>query len=124
MEEKNRNPEMVVDAVIAAPGRLKELTVFRYAALEKIGSPFLDGSMKFTVENLVPTVYVMSAEVKDLRQKLADPEALRLDALEWADENVRLEDLPALLEEAAQKFQALNKAAPRAPEKPADPKKN
>ena len=118
---------MVIDAVIDAPksfGKvtLSDITILKYAYLEKLHSPFIDPSQDFSVENIAPSIYVLAADKKELRKYGSDIETLKLDALEWVDENLDLNDVPAVIKEIVSKLTALNKAAPAGAT--ADPKKN
>lgn len=127
MQDENKTPQMVIDAVIDAPksfGKvtLSDITILKYAYLEKLHSPFIDPSQDFSVENIAPSIYVLAADKKELRKYGSDIETLKLDALEWVDENLDLNDVPAVIKEIVSKLTALNKAAPAGAT--ADPKKN
>lgn len=115
MEENN--PKLVLDAVTEYPAefdgvKVNDITIFRYAYLEKIRSPFIDSSVDFTVENLVPSIYVLAADKKDLRKYSSDIEALKLDALEWADDHLSFQNISKVIDCITRKFQDMNKAAP------------
>lgn len=119
MEEKEKNPEIVLDALTQGPKefakfKLNPLTIFRYAFLEKIKSPFVDSSKEFSVENVAPTVFVLASDRADLRKYSGDPEALKLDALEWADDHLSIDEVPDVIKAVVAQFAALNKAAPSA----------
>lgn len=75
------------------------------------------------MQNIVPSVYVLAADKKELRKYSSDIEALKLDALDWADEHLNIEDVPAMINCIVQKFTQMNKAAPNSVSS-ADPKKN
>lgn len=127
METEN-NPEIVLDAVLETPSTfgdvtINDITILRYAYLEKLQSPFIDASKEFSVQNIVPSVYVLAADKKELRKYSTDIEALKLDALDWADEHLKIEDVPAMINCIVQKFTQMNKAAPSSVSS-ADPKKN
>ena len=126
MEDKN--PNIVLDAVIDAPktfGKItiNDITILRYAYLEKIHSPFIDTSVDFSMENVIPSIYVLAADKKELRKYGTDVEALRLDALEWADENLSLDDVPEVIKVVVGKLVDINRAAPNGTGEE-DPKKN
>ena len=125
---ESKNPQVVLNAIIAAPEKIgdvvvNDITILRYAYLEKLHSPFIDASKDFTVESIVPSVYVLALDKKELRKYSNDIEALKLDALDWADEKLKIEDMSKIIEVVVSKFTAMNKAAPTAVEV-SDPKKN
>ena len=127
MTNENNTPQAVLDAVIDAPrafGKvtLSDITILKYAYLEKLHSPFIDPSQEFTVENIAPSIYVLAEDKKELRKYGQDIETLKLDALECVDENLDLNDVPAVIKEIVAKLTAINKAAPSGAT--ADPKKN
>lgn len=74
------------------------------------------------MQNIVPSVYVLAADKKELRKYSTDIEALKLDALDWADEHLKIEDVPAVIKAIVDKLTQINKAAPSGTA--ADPKKN
>lgn len=128
MTETDKNPQTVLDAIIDAPETfgsvtINDITILRYAYLEKLHSPFVDTSVEFSVENVVPSIFVLAKDKKELRKYSNDIETLKLDALEWADEELNIDDLPQIISTVVTKFTAMNKAAPTA-STPADHKKN
>lgn len=89
------------------------LTIARYAFLELLNSPFINPERKFELNTVIPAAFVMSRSVRDLR-KYNDKNlsALVADSLEWADAELKLEDVPELIKAIVSQLQALNKAAP------------
>ena len=128
MEENiSANPKAVIDAIIEAPNTfgdvtIGDITILKYAYLEKLHSPFIDPSQEFTVENIAPSIYVLAADKKELRKYGSAVDELKLDALEWADEHLKIEDVPAGIKAVVDKLTQINKAAPSGAA--ADPKKN
>lgn len=111
------NPNIVLDTVIDAPKKvgdieIGDITILKYSYLEKLNSPFISSSEEFTVTNIIPTVFVLSKDKKELRKYGNDIESLKLDALDWADECLKVEDVPALISIIVDKFTQMNKAAP------------
>lgn len=108
MEESN-NPKMVIEAVIEAPKKfgnveLGSITILKYAYLEKIHSPFIDSKQEFSVDNIIPSVFVLASNKSALRKYGNDIDALKFDALEWADENLKLDDVPEIIKEIVSKL--------------------
>lgn len=101
-----------------------EVTILKYAYLEKLESPFLRPDAAFSVENVVPSVYVLAQGRKKLREYGNDVERLRGDALEWADEKLRLADVPEIVKAVVDRLAAIDKASPKdAAVTESDPKK-
>ena len=128
MEENiSANPKAVIDAVIEAPKTFGDITIgditlLKYAYLEKLHSPFIDPSQEFTVENIAPSIFVLAVDKKELRKYGSAVDELKLDALDWADEHLKIEDVPAVIKAIVDKLTQINKAAPSGTA--ADPKKN
>ena len=89
------------------------LTIARYAFLELLDSPFINPDNRFQLNTVIPTAFVMSHSVRDLR-KYNDKNlsVLVSDSLEWADAELRLDDVPERIKAIVSQLQALNKAAP------------
>ena len=128
MEENiSANPKAVIDAIIEAPNTfgdvtIGDITILKYAYIEKLHSPFIDPSQEFTVENIAPSIYVLAADKKELRKYGSAVDELKLDALEWADEHLKIKDVPAVIKAVVDKLTQINKAAPSGAA--SDPKKN
>lgn len=125
---QENNPSIVVDTIIDAPKKIgnieiSDITILKYSYLEKLNSPFITSNEEFTVSNIIPTVFVLAHGKKDLRKYGNDIESLKLDALEWADENLKIDDVPALISTIVDKFTQMNKAAPSGDAASDDPKK-
>lgn len=117
MNEEARNPKLVLDAITDSGVQftkftLKPLTISKYAWLEKLDSPFINSEKKFSFEEVVPTVYVLATDAKDLRKYAGKLEELNLDALEWADEHIDIAEFPEVIKAVVTMFTSLNKAAP------------
>ena len=117
MNNENKTPELVIDAVIDAPKQFSkieigDITILKYCYLEKLRSPFINPEGEFTVENIAPTVFVLAKDKKELRKYGNDIETLKMDALEWMDECVELSDVPEIIKAIVSKLTSINKAAP------------
>lgn len=123
MSEKN--PELVLKAATGAqeplPVRLHPLTISRYAWLERLDSPFLAKGSEFKVGTVVPTLWAMAADKEELRAAgRKDIEQVKEDALEWADDKIGVDQLPAVIEAVGKALLETSKAAPSG----GDPEKN
>ena len=128
MKKDNRTPEIVLDAVIDAPKKIGnveigDVTILKYCYLEKLHSPFIDPTQEFTVENIAPAVFVLAKDKSELRKYGNDIETLKMDALEWIDENVELGDVPEVIKTIVGKLTAVNKAAPQGAQQDGSSKK-
>ena len=89
------------------------LTIARYAFLELLDSPFINPDKRFELNTVIPTAFVMSHTPKELRKyNSKNLDDLVADSLEWADAELKLEDVPSLIQAIVSQLQALNKAAP------------
>lgn len=114
---ENKNPKTVIDAIIESPKKFGKIeigpiSILKYAYLEKIHSPFIDSAKEFSVDNIIPTVFVLASDKKVLRKYGGDVETMKMDALEWADENLSIDDVPAIIKDIVDRFAEINKAAP------------
>lgn len=89
------------------------LTIARYAFLELLDSPFINPEKKFELNSVIPAAFVMSHTPRELRKyNSKNLDMLVADSLEWADAELKLEDVPELIKAIVSQLQALNKAAP------------
>lgn len=118
MEENiTSNPKAVLDAVIESPKTfgnvtIGDITILKYAYLEKLHSPFIDSTQEFSVENIVPTIFILASDKKQLRKYGNSIDELKLDALEWADDHLNIEDVSNVIKAIIEKLTQINKAAP------------
>lgn len=117
------NPKAVVDAIInegkpsTISGELKvhQMTIRRYAFLEKLNSPFLNPDVKFTVNSILPSLYVMVCE-NDVLKKYStynDSNMNKLidDAYDWSD-TADLSQIPMLIDRITSELLEMNKVSP------------
>jgi len=113
------NPKIAIEAILAdrektvKDYRLYPITLGRYALLEAVGSPMVDTSKKFTMLNVIPTLFVCMNDIQALKKYGAgDVEALKADAMAWSEENLRTDDVPELVDAVLKELLGVNKAAP------------
>lgn len=92
MEETlEKNPAKAVDAILEgdfeADGLVVHpLTLGRYALLELIESPFIFSEKKFSLAEVIPSVFVMTQPISEIAGYGSDSVLeLKKKALEWAD---------------------------------------
>lgn len=89
------------------------LTIARYAFLELLDSPFINPEKKFELNSVIPAAFVMSHTPRELRKyNSKNLDVLVADSLEWADAELKLDDVAPLIKAIVSQLQALNKAAP------------
>ena len=110
------NPKIAIEAILAdrerevGEYRLYPLTIGRYALLEAVGSPLTDPSAKFTMMNILPTLYVCMNDVQTLKKYgPGDVQKLREDAMAWGEENVKAEDASELVSKILEELLNVNK---------------
>ena len=112
------NPKSAIDAILEDDKELKSglrifpITLGRYALLELVKSPLIDRDTKFSTLSLIPTFYIMTREVSELRgYNSRNIEQLEEDAMEWA-ESQTISDSGELLDELLQKFNLVQRVRP------------
>ena len=117
------NPKTVVDAIlnegktndISIDIKSYPMTIRRYAFLEKIDSPFLNPDVKFSVNTILPSLYVACSDNETLRKyaayKQSDIDKLYNDAYEWSD-NIQIDFIPQLITSVTDQLLEMNKVSP------------
>ena len=115
---EKENSQLVIDAIVGTkkelPIKLYDLTILRYAWLEKLESPFIQKDGKFTISTVIPTIWILAASKEELRAAAdKDITQIKLDALEWADDIIGVDQLPLLIDAVTDKLFRLSKASPK-----------
>ncbi len=117
MAMAGEDPKIVVDAILAEGNpdeqiKVYPVTIRRYALLEKLDSPFIDPEKQFTVDSIVPSVFVMTRSAEELKKFCnAGPDVVRDAAFTWS-EDLPLDDIPKMVKAVTDQFLNLQKAAP------------
>lgn len=117
----NKNPKIVTDAILNSNGedinseiKVYPMTIRRYAWFEKLNSPFINSEVKFDVNGVIPSVYVMCSTKEKLKEYSSnDVEKLISDAFDWS-EDLSMNDVPKMITSVTKQMQDLNKASPDA----------
>ena len=110
-------PKLAVEAVLdsdqsVAGITVRKITAGRYAWLERLDSPFTDFEKKFTLDNLIPSLYVVQLETEKLRQySCRDVDKLKDDAFAWADE-IDLDKIGPAVDVVMEQFRDILKISP------------
>jgi hypothetical protein len=114
------NPKIVVDAILDSDGKevnnikIYPMTIRRYAWFEKLNSPFINSEVKFDVNGVIPSVYVMCKSKDELKKYNSnDVEKIISDAFDWS-EALSMNDIPDMITSVTRQMQELNKASPDA----------
>ena len=112
------NPIAAVDALLEtdtnnASTHIHPMTIARYALLELVESPIVMRSQKVTIESIIPTLYIMTAGVEELKgYNSKNIDKLKDAAFVWADEQTNLSIFDELLAKTVDKTKELNTVAP------------
>ena len=113
-----KNPTTVVNSILDSDGtqvkhiKIYPMTIRRYAWFEKLNSPFINPEVKFDVNGVIPSVYVMCKTKEELKKyNSTDTEKIISDAFDWAEE-LTLSDIPDMIAYVTKQMQELNKASP------------
>lgn len=110
-------PKLAVEAVLdsdqsVAGITVRKITAGRYAWLERLDSPFTDFEKKFTLDNLIPSLYVVQVETEKLRTySCRDVDKLKDDAFAWADE-IDLDKIGPAVDLVMDQFRDILKISP------------
>ena len=113
-----KNPKIVVDAIIDQNGqnvntvKMYQVTIRRYAFLEKLNSPFINPEVQFTVNTIIPSVFVMTRTKDELKKYSSnDIEQLIADSFDWSD-SLDMDDVPEMIKAVTKQFTEINRASP------------
>ena len=117
----SKNPTIVTDSIIDSEGKhisdsikIFPMTIRRYAWFEKLNSPFINPDVKFDINGIIPSVYIMTRTANELKQYgTNDIEKLISDSFDWA-EDLSLNDVPEMISAVTKQMSQINKAAPDA----------
>lgn len=119
------NPTQALDAMLQSTACTSEsagkhtleihpVTIGRWALLELLESPFVMQDVPFTLMNVLPAVYVMAHDFKDLAgydsHNIAD---LKKKAITWADEALGMADLSDVISTIVERISVATSAAPQ-----------
>lgn len=117
------NPTSAIDAILEDDKeignnglRIYPLTLGRYALLELVKSPLINKETEFSTLTLIPTFYIMTREVSELKGfNSRNIEELEQKSMEWA-ETQTIENSNELLDELVQKFNLVQRVKPEVEE--------
>lgn len=125
MTDNSANPTQALDAMLQSSSTTPEsagnhkldihpVTIGRWALLELLESPFVMQDVPFTLMNVLPAVYVMSHEFKDLAgYDSTNINDLKKRAIAWADETLGMADLSDVISTIVSRISVATQAAPQ-----------
>lgn len=115
-----KNPKIVVDAILDSDGKevnniaVYPVTIRRYAWFEKLNSPFINSEVKFDVNSIIPSVYIMTLTNDELKKYGSnDIEKIISDSFDWSD-SLNMDDVPKMITAVTKQMQEINRASPDA----------
>lgn len=116
----NKNPTIVLNSILDSNGtnvneiKIYPMTIRRYALFEKLNSPFINSEVKFDVNGIIPSVYVMCCTNDELKKYGSnDIEKIISDSFDWS-ESLSMNDIPEMITSVTRQMQDLNRASPDA----------
>lgn len=120
------NPELVLNGIIneGQTSIVKNVTIRRYALLEKIKSPLVTPGAEFSTESIIQTIFIMCAENSELKSFTTDNLTKLVEtALDWTDEHIQFKDVNAIISKIADQLLDINNASPEVTVKQEESKK-
>lgn len=78
-----------------------------------IGSPLVDPNAKFTMINVIPTLYICLNDIATLKKyNTSNAEQLKADAMTWSEDSLKTADVPEIVNTILRELLEVNKAAP------------
>lgn len=105
-------PKLELDAILEGKKSFQKLTIIRYALLDVVDSPFLNKG-SFDMLSIIPSWYVMTADIKELSQYSTDSkDKIREAAYQKADEMEDFSEITKFTKDFVEYIQSLSKIAP------------
>ena len=114
----NQNADLALDAILESDKTIGEInihpiTIGRYALLELVKSPFITPNSTFTTYNVIPSIYILSKDIKDLSiYDSTNIEQLKKDAFVWIEQYDDLDVLSRAIQWCVSMVSKLFKISP------------
>lgn len=112
------DPKVAVDTILDSDFEIDGLKIYpitlgRYALLELLQSPFLYSDVKFSVSNVLPSLYVMANDIKTLSKfNSGNIENLKSESMIWSEEK-ELKNIDCIIDSIIKRFRQLNEVSPQ-----------
>lgn len=119
MTTDTKEPSQAIDAVLETSEKFKAdglevhpLTLGRYALLELVESPFVTPGKKFSIAEILPSIYIMTSDMRAISgYDSASISKLKAKSLEWADSR-EFKELDKLIDCVSKRVSKVEEAAP------------
>lgn len=113
----NGNPTTALDAILETESNktsIKPLTIARYALLELAESPLVTQGKKADLNNLIPSLYIMTQDINVLKgYNSTNIDKLVEEAFIWADNFEDLTLINDLIKKIVDKTKQVSEVAPK-----------
>ena len=112
------DPKVAVDAILENEFEIDGLKIYpitlgRYALLEILKSPFIYSDIQFQVSTMLPSVYVMCNDIKELSKYNSDNiNELKQKSMIWAEEK-DIKNVDKIISAVIKRMKQLNEVSPQ-----------
>lgn len=115
------DPKVAVDAILENEFEIDGLKIYpitlgRYALLEILKSPFIYSDIQFQVSTMLPSIFVMTQDIKELSKYNSDNiNELKSKSMIWAEEK-DIKNVDKIIEAVIKRMKQLNEVSPQSSE--------
>ena len=112
------DPKVAVDAILENEFEIDGLKIYpitlgRYALLEILKSPFIYSDVQFQVSTMLPSIFVMTQDIKELSKYNSDNiNELKQKSMIWAEEK-EIKNVDKIIEAVIKRMKQLNEVSPQ-----------
>ena len=112
------DPKVAVDAILENEFEIDGLKIYpitlgRYALLEILKSPFIYSDIQFQVSTMLPSIFVMTQDIKELSKYNSDNiNELKQKSMIWAEEK-DIKNVDKIIEAVIKRMKQLNEVSPQ-----------
>ena len=115
------DPKVAVDAILENEFEIDGLKIYpitlgRYALLEILKSPFIYSDIQFQVSTMLPSIFVMTQDIKELSKYNSDNiNELKQKSMIWAEEK-DIKNVDKIISAVIKRMKQLNEVSPQSSE--------
>lgn len=112
------DPKVAVDAILENEFEIDGLKIYpitlgRYALLEILKSPFIYSDIQFQVSTMLPSIFVMTQDIKELSKYNSDNiNELKSKSMIWAEEK-NIKNVDKIIAAVIKRMKQLNEVSPQ-----------
>ena len=112
------DPKVAVDAILENEFEIDGLKIYpitlgRYALLEILKSPFIYSDIQFQVSTMLPSIFVMTQDIKELSKYNSDNiNELKQKSMIWAEEK-DIKNVDKIISAVIKRMKQLNEVSPQ-----------